>query len=280
MKMKILLISLLCLAPKAFLFSVEINDSCYNLIGNWKQYGYVIFNPDSVLLDTCLCSDVPWDQCRENYAKKWYRALFPYGVFNLPEYPYDTTIYVTWEDMDTNFSEIHQKFIDLEKIFGSYKLIKEFPDRVDSSLPSRVFLIAFDNYNKIDSVNNFMQMDIEHWVFKYQNQVSWIYTSINENCDNTNLIGAITPNPASEYIEINIGDNSRRQTADEKKQWDIQIYYVYGVCLSNLSPTSYTPLTPLERGMENGVRIDVSGFPDGIYFIRIGNEIQKFVVLR
>ncbi len=91
---------------------------------------------------------------------------------------------------------------------------------------------------------------------------------------NSNFI--ISPNPASEYIEISVGAHCNVPVHN----FVIQIYNVYGECLSNLSPTSYTPLTPLERGMEKGVRIDVSNFPNGIYFIRIGNDIEKFVVLR
>ncbi|MFH1050228.1 MAG: two-component regulator propeller domain-containing protein [bacterium] len=83
------------------------------------------------------------------------------------------------------------------------------------------------------------------------------------------------PNPASEYIEIKLLESSKLS-----ESYQIQIYNVYGECLTNLYPTPYTHLIPLERGMERGVRIDVSGFPDGVYFVRIGNEMKKFVVLR
>ncbi|MFH1050486.1 MAG: T9SS type A sorting domain-containing protein [bacterium] len=81
----------------------------------------------------------------------------------------------------------------------------------------------------------------------------------------------ISPNPASEFIEIGIGVHGRQQTADGRQEVNIQIYNVYGECLTNLTPT-------LSKG--EGVRINVSYLPNGTYFIRIGNEIQKFVVMR
>ncbi|MFH1051863.1 MAG: T9SS type A sorting domain-containing protein, partial [bacterium] len=84
----------------------------------------------------------------------------------------------------------------------------------------------------------------------------------------------ITPNPASEYIEINIGADSRRQTADGEMQGDIHVFNILGQCVSNLTlNSSYTPLTPLERGF----RIDVSGLPEGMYFVRIADKINKFI---
>ncbi|MFH1052714.1 MAG: T9SS type A sorting domain-containing protein [bacterium] len=80
----------------------------------------------------------------------------------------------------------------------------------------------------------------------------------------------IYPNPASEYIEISNFNHTVNRMVDELL--DIQIYNIYGECITNLTPCP----SPRERG----VRINVSGYPNGIYFIRIGNEIQKFVVLK
>ncbi len=86
----------------------------------------------------------------------------------------------------------------------------------------------------------------------------------------------IYPNPASEYIEINIGADSRRQsfdklrmTADGREEWDIQIYNVLGECVSNLTPT-------LSKG-EGVIRVDVSNLPVGMYFVRVENRIEKFI---
>ncbi|MFH1050668.1 MAG: T9SS type A sorting domain-containing protein [bacterium] len=80
----------------------------------------------------------------------------------------------------------------------------------------------------------------------------------------------IFPNPASEYIEITVG--TRHAVSVENK--DIQIYNVYGECVSNLTNAFvYTPLTPLERG----IIVDVSGLADGMYFVRIGNQSKLFV---
>ena len=92
----------------------------------------------------------------------------------------------------------------------------------------------------------------------------------------------IFPNPASEYIEINVGTRLAMSLQD-----DIKIYNILGECVSN--PTlpnregrTVFLLSPLGEGQ--GVRFDVSDLPNGIYTIVIqnGNEIitEKFVVLR
>ena len=94
--------------------------------------------------------------------------------------------------------------------------------------------------------------------------VTGSHVGVDEN--NRNVDNGISPNPASEYIEITVGANGRSPLHD------IRIYNNLGECFSNLTPT----LSESERA----IRIDVSGLPNGIYFLRIGNEVQKFVVLR
>ncbi|MFH1051242.1 MAG: T9SS type A sorting domain-containing protein [bacterium] len=82
----------------------------------------------------------------------------------------------------------------------------------------------------------------------------------------------ISPNPATDYIEINIGENGRRQTADGKRQGDIKIYNTLGECIMK----SFLP-SPLGEGQ--GVRFDVSGLPVGMYFVRVGIDVESFLKL-
>jgi len=77
----------------------------------------------------------------------------------------------------------------------------------------------------------------------------------------------IFPNPTSEYIKI-ILDNVI--LSESKKP--VKIYNTFGECVIDFTPTSF--LTG------EGLRIDVSHLPVGIYFIKYGNYTEKFVVVR
>jgi PKD repeat protein len=85
----------------------------------------------------------------------------------------------------------------------------------------------------------------------------------------------ISPNPATDFIEIhNVAINPTIQRgAEERYSVDdgsgIQIFDMLGVTVSNPTPT-----LPASR---EGVRIDVSYLSTGIYFIKIGNKVEKFV---
>ncbi|MFH1050197.1 MAG: T9SS type A sorting domain-containing protein [bacterium] len=276
----------------SFLFSSNAKgqtyqDSCFRLI--WEDnHAIEYYNPDSVMYDSCKCGMDIFEFSKEYkrwpkeyfYAKQWFWFNIPNGSLDMPQAPSDTTIIKNWTDISSSYTNLRNDFESLENTYGNFILRKLYPEDVDTLTATKVWLIKFDNYVNIDSVETFLKIfnDVDELYPPYYVADYAILITSASQPSQINDSFLIYPNPASDYIEI-LAD-SRRQTADGKKQWDIQIYNVYGECLSNLTPTSYTPLTPLERGMENGVRIDVSGFPNGIYFLRIGNEIQKFVVLR
>jgi len=79
----------------------------------------------------------------------------------------------------------------------------------------------------------------------------------------------LSPNPASEYIEITEGANHSSPVRNEQ----ILIYNVYGECVYNLTTT-----TPQQA--ERGIRIDISYLPVGMYFIKSDNSIINFMVVR
>ena len=68
----------------------------------------------------------------------------------------------------------------------------------------------------------------------------------------------IYPNPATDFIEIKPSEGS-----------DILIYNIFGVCIINLN------LTLSMNG--EGVRFDISNLSPGMYFIKIGNRVEKFI---
>ena len=74
----------------------------------------------------------------------------------------------------------------------------------------------------------------------------------------------IHPNPASDFITIS--NKGLQPFATEDK---VQIFDMLGIEIKDLTPT------PLLIG--EGLRIDVSKLPAGMYFIKIGDKVEKFV---
>jgi hypothetical protein len=89
------------------------------------------------------------------------------------------------------------------------------------------------------------------------------WTDVEDNPVESEFI--ISPNPASDYIEINL-DNAILSEAK-----DLKIYNTMGECVFTLTPA-------LSEG--EGVRINISHLPLGLYFINIGDNTYKFVVIR
>ncbi len=98
---------------------------------------------------------------------------------------------------------------------------------------------------------------------------SWLFikpTSVN-NLVNTSDNISISPNPATDYIEISLGANG-----PSPLQSDVRIYNIFGQIVS-------TPVCFADTPASGGQRIDVSGLAPGMYFVRIGDRVGKFVKL-
>jgi photosystem II stability/assembly factor-like uncharacterized protein len=77
---------------------------------------------------------------------------------------------------------------------------------------------------------------------------------------------SISPNPASDYIEINEGAGSKPALVN-----DIEIFNIFG---ERTTPSDLSPALSEREGVK---RIDVSNLMPGIYFVRIGDRFEKFV---
>jgi hypothetical protein len=80
-----------------------------------------------------------------------------------------------------------------------------------------------------------------------------------EDVGNSNF--EIAPNPASDYINVDLSFLRMQES-------EIKIFNIYGERVL----VAQTPSSEL--------RIDVSSLPEGIYFVRIGEKIGKFIVVR
>jgi hypothetical protein len=76
----------------------------------------------------------------------------------------------------------------------------------------------------------------------------------------------ISPNPASEYIEISQPSEGFKPSEGS----EIKIYNALGECVRSVETQNFVSLQ----------RIEISQLPVGLYFIQIGNYSEKFVVAR
>ena len=76
---------------------------------------------------------------------------------------------------------------------------------------------------------------------------------------------SISPNPATDYIEIKQPSEGFKPSEGSA----IKIYNVLGI----EHPVSFAA-TPLSEG---NLRLDVSSLPAGVYFVRVGSRMLKFV---
>ena len=83
---------------------------------------------------------------------------------------------------------------------------------------------------------------------------------------------SIFPNPASDFIEISYSP-SREGTGGVS----IEIYNVFGIKEEHPPTPGSTPFNSPASGGQ--IRVDVSGLPAGVYFVRVGDKIRKFVKL-
>jgi photosystem II stability/assembly factor-like uncharacterized protein len=82
----------------------------------------------------------------------------------------------------------------------------------------------------------------------------------------------ISPNPAGEYIEISGLNKGLQPLVPEQ---EIKIYNLLGECVMSAGGAAGThPLIPSQEG---NIRVDVSGLTAGVYFVRVGDWVGRFV---
>lgn len=165
-----------------FIFNFAITygqiDTCWNVVLQHNPENN-IFNPDSVMYDTCLCKNKAWlpPYCEYVYAKQWFGLDLPNGALNIPQAPRDSVILRNWRDIDSSFTDMREGFENLENIFGNFVFMKVYPDIIDTSkIASRYFNLRFDNYVKIDSasylLHNIPDIETEGYLGRYSRLLS------------------------------------------------------------------------------------------------------------
>jgi len=94
------------------------------------------------------------------------------------------------------------------------------------------------------------------------------FVSVQEEPNSRNKEFSLSPNPATDFLEITYSPSIDRRvnpTVD-----GITIYNVFGI---KIPPCLTAPSTP----QEGNLQLDVSGLSPGVYFVRVGKKVGKFV---
>ena len=89
-----------------------------------------------------------------------------------------------------------------------------------------------------------------------------IASDVNENLFDDDLL--IYPNPTSDFITITLSNNGLQPFAAEDK---VQIFDMLGIEVISVE----TGLRPVST------KVVVSHLPAGVYFLKIGDKVEKFV---
>ena len=156
------------------------------------------------------------------------------------------------------------------------ELVEEIDEIYVDSISSFVNASRRNHYysdNIIDSTIIYIWKNNE-WELKTKMEYIYIVTDVEENKGlKLEQIISISPNPAKEYIEIEF-------SSPRLKPWvagedAIKIYNLLGECV--LSTSEGVRTHPLIPSQEGNIRIDVSGLPPGVYFVRLGDWTGRFV---
>jgi hypothetical protein len=124
---------------------------------------------------------------------------------------------------------------------------------------------------------------IQEWIIRIANLEE--IASLSTSDVNDMQFGGLNvfPNPASDCITITLpNSNYTLQDVVENGQENVQIFNTFGI------EVAQTPSSVIYNSISNGVKttqtgasellkIDISNFPNGTYFIKIGDKVEKFV---
>ncbi len=130
--------------------------------------------------------------------------------------------------------------------------IKDTKCTVKDLLPNQLYFwwMSANSPDKISGVTG--------WRVFNTGSVSEVYNEPNQQ----EMSFMISPNPASDFINISVGARHALPNPE------ISIFNVFGEIVKN-------PTQTLPEG--EGIRIDVSGLPSGVYFVRVGDKVRKFL---
>jgi Secretion system C-terminal sorting domain len=243
---------------------VVVGDSCFapadeflNRVCPDNVNHNVWNNPDSCMIDSCAVSTV--DPCGlwfgYVYSKNGYRFNFDSDVFKLPIYPIDTIIAMRWTDLDTSFHFLRNMFDSLEMQWGTFGLLKHYPDATNSDPAAGVYYMVFDSYADAPAVSNFIKnYSSDTLDFTYLGG-PFLALSVPNSSTQTNKI---FPNPVHSDLNISMPGSL------------ISNVGVIDVC--GRLVRSYDLQNPSDT-----FTLDLTGLLSGVYAIKCGTQIYRIV---
>ncbi len=123
----------------------------------------------------------------------------------------------------------------------------------------------------VNSEGNYVLLGtLYSYIHIFMAEIEPIPTSVEENYISESNF-TISPNPASDYIEITISNKGLQPFANSE---EIAIYDVLG---NVVWKSNSVALQTTHRVVSTTERIDISHLPSGVYFVRIGERVEKFV---
>jgi WD40 repeat protein len=129
----------------------------------------------------------------------------------------------------------------------------------------------YTGYSSQTRINGFAKSFNDKFIASYAENgdiVKWkmpANTSVEDELTNF----SISPNPARDYIEINVGAGSKPALMIE-----FEIFNIFGEKIT--TPSNLSGLTPL-LAQEGIIKLDISNLILGVYFVRVGDKFEKFV---
>ncbi len=262
MKKAILAVLLLLATTGRAGAQVSIGDSCFTL--NWKYFPPVTdsatWNPDSILVDTCL---VGLCQCGDPVIGAWIKRgfyiYFDTNTIPLGWAPHDADVEVTWQAIDTSYPALRSAFQNLEQRFGTYTLKKQYPDDTGSiEYGARDFFLILSNYVPFDSIYFALDSVSEIQTAFYWPVVADVVPILKRSTNNLQLF----PNPAGSEIQISCNGDTFKG--------GIQILNPLGIVVKTVAISDES----------SSVTIDISDLPSGYYYLICNGNFLPFTHLK
>jgi hypothetical protein len=239
-------------------------------------------NPDTLAIDTCgfyeesgiYFNSHEWCELirsyespivlqfitqKRYYSKRGWKIIFKVNALNFPWAPEDSILECSWNDIDTAYPEIREKFQIIEDKYGIFKLRKVYPaDTITEQ--SRRFSLHFPNFvNTIDVGTALMNIP------KSVSTGPRLFDCVTGASDDqtSNNIFEIYPNPSEDKLIIKFNE----EPIDKKY---INIYSMDGKL----------QISQLIQYSSETIDIDTSELINGIYLVIYNNQQTKIVIRR
>ncbi|MCX7737668.1 MAG: M1 family aminopeptidase [Candidatus Kapabacteria bacterium] len=222
-----------------------------------EKFAYSSANTEDLktALEEYSGKELDWFFSQWVYGKGWPLYDFKIDISKNNDGNYKFTIYDLKQIQNSSYG-----------IYDNVPLEVSFFDTKEQKYFHKVLKIRkdIDNYT-IDSLPEF-----QGFLFNQGKNVisllelNYAITDVAERKEEKNTI-KIYPNPSSEYINISFPLSFLRM-----QESDIRIFNVLGECVLSTPALRATP-------QEGNFRIDISNLPSGIYYVRLGGRVGRFV---